>query len=97
MRLGPVEAMQGGPAEGMGDEKDSIRAAAPEKAGYLSILVQIVIETVNEHHEEWIEGQNRRESRRKCPFTPYCEISVQSCSFRNCSRVRNRRKRARGN
>jgi len=49
--LGGVEGMQGGPADGVDAEEDSMRASAPEGAGGLSVLIQIVVEVVYQHHE----------------------------------------------
>jgi len=49
--LGGIEGMQACPAEGVHAEEESIRAGAPERARDFSVLIQVVIEVVDQHHE----------------------------------------------
>ena len=47
-----VEAIQSRAADGMDAEKDGVGAAAPEEAGELGVLVDVVGEPIYQHHEE---------------------------------------------
>lgn len=60
-----VEAMKGSPADGVDAEEDRVGAAAPEEARDFSVLVQIVVEVIDEHHEGWSEEDRLHESPRR--------------------------------